>query len=242
MIGRRLLVALWVAVLGSLGAAQLTYPVTATVETIEELHDEKVADPYRWLEDDVRTSPAVAEWVAAQNATTFAYLGSIAERDAVKARLKELWNYERVLMPTKAGKRYAFQRNDGLQNQNVLYVADAIDAAPRVLLDPNTWTKDGTVSLAGMSFSKAGRYLAYAVAEAGSDWRTWRVPAARSAAQPMSMFTSSGRLRPGNESTSRWDFPPEAASTRTWRCLTPRVGSSSTATTGCRPCTLTTHT
>ena len=175
MIGRRLLVALWVAVLGSLGAAQLTYPVTATVETIEELHDEKVADPYRWLEDDVRTSPAVAEWVAAQNATTFAYLGSIAERDAVKARLKELWNYERVLMPTKAGKRYAFQRNDGLQNQNVLYVADAIDAAPRVLLDPNTWTKDGTVSLAGMSFSKAGRYLAYAVAEAGSDWRTWRV-------------------------------------------------------------------
>lgn len=164
------------------GAAQPTgdekksdYPPTRRVEQVDDYHGTKVSDPYRWLENDVRSDRKVADWVAAQNQVTEAFLREIPERQPIKQRLTEIWNYERWSTPFKQGGRYFFSRNDGLQNQSVLYVLDSLDGEPRVLLDPNTWTKDGTVALAGLSVSDDGRYLAYSVAEAGSDWQTWRV-------------------------------------------------------------------
>src|SRR5262245_59288546 len=152
-----------------------TYPTTREVNQVDLLHGVKVADPYRWLEDDVRKSEDVAGWVAAQNQVTFGYLKAIPERDAIQKRLTELWNFERYSAPFKVAGRYYFSKNDGLQNQSVLYTVDTLDGEPRVVLDPNKWSKDGTVALAGMSFSDDGKHLAYGVAEAGSDWVTWRV-------------------------------------------------------------------
>ncbi len=162
---------------GAFAAAQnpTTYPTTRQVDQVDTLHGVKVADPYRWLEDDVRKSEEVASWVAAQNQVTFGFLKAIPERDAIQKRLTELWNYERYSAPSKVAGKYYFSKNDGLQNQSVLYVADKPDGEPRVVLDPNTWSKDGTIALAGLALSDDGRYLAYGVAEAGSDWRTWRV-------------------------------------------------------------------
>ncbi len=154
---------------------RIEYPATRRVDHFDDYHGTKVADPYRWLEEDVRKSPEVAAWVEAENKVTFAYLKSIPERETIRRRLTELWNYEKFSTPAKAGGRYFFMKNDGLQNQSVLYVMDSLNGTPRALLDPNQWSKDGTVALAGLAISDAGRYLAYAVAEAGSDWQTWRV-------------------------------------------------------------------
>ena len=134
-----------------------------------------MADPYRWLEADIRTSPEVADWVAAENKVTAAYLEAIPQRAAIRRRLTELWNFAQYSSPMKEGGRYYYFKNDGLQNQAVLYVMDSLDGQPRVLLDPNQWSKDGTIALAGLGFSDDGRYLAYARAEAGSDWSTWHV-------------------------------------------------------------------
>ncbi|RMG42122.1 MAG: S9 family peptidase [Planctomycetota bacterium] len=156
-------------------AVKIEYPHTRRVDHVDVLHGVRVPDPYRWLEADVRESPEVAAWVEAQNRVTFAYLESIPEREAIRRRLTELWNYEKYGAPFKRGGRYYFFKNDGLQNQDVLYVMDSLDAEPEVLIDPNTWSKDGTVALAGIAFSDDGRFVAYGVAEAGSDWRTWRV-------------------------------------------------------------------
>src|SRR5690606_21307208 len=103
------------------------------------------------------------------------FLESIPQRDAIRKRLTELWNYEKLGTPFKAGGRYYFFRNDGLQNQSVLYVRKSLKDEPEVLIDPNTWSEDGTVALAGVRFSDDGRYLTYAVQEAGSDWRVWKV-------------------------------------------------------------------
>ena len=153
----------------------LLYPRTHRVEQVDVYHGVEVADPYRWLEQDVRESEQVREWVEAENEVTFRYLAGIPERKPIEARLTELWNYERYSAPAKEGGHYFFTRNDGLQNQSVLYVQDRLDQAPRVLIDPNSWSEDGTVALAGTSVSDDGRYLAYGVAEAGSDWTTWRV-------------------------------------------------------------------
>ena len=135
----------------------------------------RVADPYRWLEDDVRESPDVAAWVEAQNKVTFGYLKQIPQREAIEKRLTELWDYEKFGTPFKRGGRYYFYKNNGLQNQSVLYTQASLDAEPEVFLDPNGWSEDGTVALAGISFSDDGRYVTYGVAEAGSDWRHWRV-------------------------------------------------------------------
>jgi prolyl oligopeptidase len=151
------------------------YPETARKDVIDDYHGNKVVDSYRWLEDDVRTSKEVAAWVAEQNKVTNAYLNSIPEREAIKKRLTELWNFERYSPPSKHGKRYFYTKNDGLQNQSVVYVQDGLKAKPRVLLDPNAWTKDGTAALAGMSISEDGELCAYAQADAGSDWQIWRV-------------------------------------------------------------------
>jgi prolyl oligopeptidase len=157
------------------GDKPLTYPNTKRVEQIDDYHGTKVADPYRWLETDVRTSKEVADWVAAENKVTDAYLEKIPERQSIKKRLTDLWNYEKYSAPFKAGGRYFFTKNDGLQNQSVLYTQDSLDGEPRVLLDPNTWSKDGTVAIADRSVSDDGKYLAYGKAESGSDWVTWRV-------------------------------------------------------------------
>ncbi len=151
------------------------YPAARRIDHTDDYHGTKVADPYRWLEDDVRKSADVADWVAAQNKVTNAYLHAIPEREAILKRLTELWNYEKFSTPFKVGGRYYLSKNDGLQNQSVLYVQDSLAAEPRVLIDPNKWSKDGTVALSGTAFSEDGKYVAYAVAEAGSDWNTWRV-------------------------------------------------------------------
>ena len=153
----------------------IVYPETKTVNQVDDFHGTEVADPYRWLEDDVRTSKDVAEWVEAQNKVTFGFLKSIPERDAIEKRITELWNYEKISAPFKRGGRYYFTRNDGLQNQSVLWMQDTLDSEATVLIDPNAWSKDGTVALSGMAFSDDGRFLAYGVQDAGSDWKTWRI-------------------------------------------------------------------
>jgi prolyl oligopeptidase len=154
----------------------LKYPVTKRIDHTDEYHGTKVADPYRWLEEDVRTSKDVADWVTEQNKVTFGFLKSIPEREAIKKRLTDLWNYEKYSAPSKiAGRYYVFSKNDGLQNQSVLYIQETLDSKPEVLLDPNQWSKDGTVALAGTAFTDDGKYMAYGVSEAGSDWMVWRV-------------------------------------------------------------------
>lgn len=155
--------------------AKLQYPETKRTDHMDEYHGTKVPDPYRWLEDDVRTSPDVAAWVEKQNEVTSAYLEGISGRATIEKRLTELWNYERYSSPAKRGNKYFFFKNDGLQNQNVLYVQEKLDSEPEVLMDPNSWSADGTIALSGMVFSEDGTKLAYGVAEAGSDWNTWRV-------------------------------------------------------------------
>lgn len=158
-----------------LAAEKLHYPPTRRVDHVDVYHGVKVPDPYRWLEADIRTSPEVAQWVAEQNKLTFAWLATIPQREEIKRRLTELWNYEQYSSPFKEGGRYFYLKNDGLQNQAVLYVMESLDGPPRVLLDPNRWSKDGTVALAGLSVSDDGKYLAYGRAEAGSDWTTWYI-------------------------------------------------------------------
>jgi prolyl oligopeptidase len=153
----------------------IVYPVTKTVDHVDTYHGNEVPDPYRWLEDDVRTSTDVAAWVEAQNKVTFDFLKSIPERDAIEDRLTELWNYEKISAPFKRGGRYYFSRNDGLQNQSVMFMQDTLDSEPEVLIDPNTWSDDGTIALSGMAFSDDGRFVAYGIQDGGSDWRTWKV-------------------------------------------------------------------
>jgi prolyl oligopeptidase len=162
-------------VLTHAGDEPLKYPNTKRGDQIDEYHGVKVADPYRWLEEDVRESKEVKDWVDAENKVTNAYLAKISERAAIKKRLTELWNYERFSLPTKRNGLYFFTRNDGLQNQSVLYVADGLNAEPRLLLDPNKWSKDGTISLAGTAVDPDAKYLAYGKSEGGSDWHTWHV-------------------------------------------------------------------
>jgi prolyl oligopeptidase len=155
--------------------ASITYPPTRRVEQVDEYHGVKVADPYRWLEEDPRNSPAVAEWIAAQNDVTRAYLDAIPELPKIRERLASLWNYERYSAPWKMAGRYFYQKNDGLQNQSVLYWSDTYEGEGKVLLDPNKWSEDGTIALGQTQVSEDGRLLAYARQEAGSDWSTIRV-------------------------------------------------------------------
>lgn len=154
---------------------RMKYPQTKTVDQVDELHGVKVADPYRWLETDTRQSTEVEQWVAAENKVTNEYLDAIPQRDPIKKRLTDLWNYERYGAPFKAPGRYFFFKNDGLQNQAVLYKQESLTAEPAVLLDPNSWSKDGTIALGSISLSDDGRWLAYSVSDAGSDWSTYRI-------------------------------------------------------------------
>ncbi len=147
------------------------YPETKTVDTIDTYFDETVKDPYRWLEDD--RSAETEAWVKAQNATTFSYLKQIPFRDALKSRLSKLWNYEKISAPFTEGDYTYFFKNDGLQNQYVIYrfEKNKAQSSATVFLDPNTFSKDGTVALDDISFSKNGKILAYSISESGSDWR-----------------------------------------------------------------------
>jgi len=153
----------------------LNYPETRKVDQTDTYHGTEVPDPYRWLEDDVRTSDDVAAWVEAQNKVSFGYLESLPQRESIRQRITELWDYEKYSSPFKAGGRYYYLHNSGLQNQFVLFTMDSLKSKARVLLDPNEWSDDGTVALAGMAFSDDGKYLAYGVQDGGSDWRTWKI-------------------------------------------------------------------
>ena len=153
---------------GSSPSMKLTYPNTAKVEVVDDYHGTKIVDPYRWLEDD--NSAETKAWVEAQNKVTFGYLEKIPQRAAIKQRITKLWNYERWGMPFKEGGRWFITRNDGLQNQSVLYTMRALDETPRVLLDPNKLSTDGTVALQSYSVSDDGKLMAYATSASGSDW------------------------------------------------------------------------
>ncbi|MCC7476631.1 MAG: S9 family peptidase [Pirellulales bacterium] len=152
-------------------SSAMKYPETHRVDQVDEYHGVKVADPYRWLEADVRESAEVAAWVEAQNRVARAFLDAIPEREAIAKRLTELWNYERYSPPIEKGGKYFYMKNDGLQNQAVLYVADSYKAQGKVLLDPNAWSKDGTIALSSYRPTEDARFLAYSRTEAGSDWQ-----------------------------------------------------------------------
>ena len=151
------------------------YPETKTVDVVEEQFGVKVADPYRWLEDDVRNSKDVANWVAGQKALADPYLESLPGREALAARMKALFDYERYSLPQKAGGYYFFTKNDGLQNQSPLYVRKGLKGKDRLLIDPNAWAKDGATALDQWEPSPDGKLIAYSIQDGGSDWRTIRV-------------------------------------------------------------------
>jgi prolyl oligopeptidase len=156
-------------------ASPMQYPETRKVDQVDEQFGVKVADPYRWLENDVRTDKEVAAWVASENAVTNAYLATLPGRDIFKARIKQLLDYERFGVPVKKGGHYFYSRNSGLQNQAALYVRDTLRGEGRLLIDPNAWAKDGATALAEWAPSDDGKKLAYAIQDGGTDWRTVKV-------------------------------------------------------------------
>jgi prolyl oligopeptidase len=162
-----------VALAATLSAQNLPYPTTKTVDHVDTYHGTKVADPYRWLEDD--TSAETAAWVEAQNKVTFAYLDRIPYRAQLVKRLNALYNYAKYSSPSRKGEYYFFSKNDGLQNQSVLYIQKGLTGTPEVLIDPNTWSEDGTFRLMGYAASKDGKLLTYGVSRSGSDWQEYRV-------------------------------------------------------------------
>ena len=153
--------------------SKFVYPATARVNHVDTLHSTAVPDPYRWLEDD--NSAETKAWVEEENKVTFAYLEVIPARPRLKERLTKLWNYERYGVPQREGGRYVFSKNDGLQNQSVLYTMRSLDETPRVLLDPNTLSPDGTVALGPAAITEDGKLLAYGINVAGSDWQEFKV-------------------------------------------------------------------
>jgi prolyl oligopeptidase len=154
-------------------AALMTYPDAPRGDVVDVYHGHAVPDPYRWLEDG--DSPETRTWIEAEAELTERFLDAIPARAAIRRRLTAVWDYERFGLPRRVGNAYVYTKNAGLQNQGVVYVAPALDAPARVLIDPNELSADGTVALTGMAFSDDGRYLAYATSASGSDWMTWRV-------------------------------------------------------------------
>jgi prolyl oligopeptidase len=155
--------------------AAITYPKAKTVDVVEDHFGVKVADPYRWLENDVRNDPEVASWVAAENQVTNSVLQTLPLRPWFKDRMTALYNYERYGLPDKEGGRYFYTRNTGLQNQSVLYVRDGLNGEPRQLIDPNGWSADGATALAEWTPSDNGKLLAFSIQDGGTDWRTVKV-------------------------------------------------------------------
>jgi len=164
-----------VALQGNVSAnmRKFVYPVTAKEDVSDNYHGTVVSDPYRWLEDT--ESKPTADWVQAQNALTQDYLQSLPQREAMRERLRKLWNYERFDLPERRGDTYFFTHNDGLQDQSILYKATGLEAPREVLIDPNSLSQDGTVALAGWAPTEDGTLVAYATADGGSDWRVYRV-------------------------------------------------------------------
>ncbi|MEA5530704.1 prolyl oligopeptidase family serine peptidase [Dolichospermum sp. UHCC 0684] len=151
----------------------LTYPTISKSDQIDNYHGTAVADPYRALEDPDTEETKV--WVEAQNQVTFSYLNEIPAREKIKQRLTKLWDYEKYGTPFKEGESYFYFKNDGLQNQSVLYTLPTLESEPRVLLDPNQLSEDGTVALSGIAISENGQLLAYGLSSSGSDWQEWKV-------------------------------------------------------------------
>jgi len=157
----------------SKSAQSLDYPFTQSLDQVDDYHGVPVPDPYRWLED--LNSKATKDWIEAQNRVTFGYLQEIPAREQLKKRLTQLWDYEKYVVPFKRGHRYFYFKNDGLQNQSVLYTLTDLEAEPQVLLDPNQFSEDGTVALSGLAISEDGALLAYGLSRSGSDWQEWYV-------------------------------------------------------------------
>ncbi|MCL1892868.1 MAG: prolyl oligopeptidase family serine peptidase [Holophagaceae bacterium] len=155
------------------GQTPVKTPVSRKLDVVDTYFGVQVPDPYRWLEDD--NSLDTKAWVKAQNDATYEYLASIPERGRIQERMTKIWNYERFSAPSKYGEYYFYSYNSGLQNQSVIYVTDKLAEKGRVLLDPNTLSQSGTIALSGMSFSNDGKYLAYSLSNAGSDWVVWKV-------------------------------------------------------------------
>ncbi len=154
-------------------AQKLNYPPTKTVDVVDDYHGFKVQDPYRWLEDF--ESNEVKQWVDAQNQLTFDFVRSVPFYERIKVRLTELMNYPRYSVPVKAGERYFFFKNDGLQNQSVLFMREGLKGKDILVIDPNKFSEDGTVALMNLSYSRDGRFLAYGVSVSGSDWQEIRI-------------------------------------------------------------------
>lgn len=152
---------------------KLHYPNSHPVDQVDFYHEVEVSDPYRWLEDP--NSEETQAWIEAQNQVTFGYLQQIPIRDVLKQRLTQLWDYEKFGIPFKEGKRYFYFKNDGLQNQSILYTLNTLDDEPRVLIDPNKLSEDGTVALSGLEISPDGQFMAYGLSTSGSDWQEWKV-------------------------------------------------------------------
>ena len=171
MLKSRLIITLFLGQLTLL--AQIEYPETKKADVADEYFGVKVPDPYRWLEDD--NAEDVNEWVTRQNEVTFSYLDKITYRQKIKKRYEEIYNYPKYSVPFKGGDNYFFYKNDGLQNQSVLYIQKDLDSEPEVFLDPNKFSEDGTISLTTLAFSKDGKYCAYGTASGGSDWNEFHV-------------------------------------------------------------------
>ncbi|HSI62929.1 MAG TPA: S9 family peptidase, partial [Candidatus Saccharimonadia bacterium] len=154
-------------------AQSLTYPHTTKQSVEDDYFGTKVADPYRWLEDD--NSAETKTWVEAQNKVTFGWLAEVPQREKIRSRIQELFNFERFGVPFKKGGQYFYTRNTGLQNQSVLYVTPTLDGEGRELLDPNKLSADGTVSLTETSVSEDGKLMVYGTSSAGSDWQEFRI-------------------------------------------------------------------
>jgi prolyl oligopeptidase len=194
-----------------LDSQALQYPVTRTVDHVDTYHGTRVPDPYRWLEDD--TSAETAAWVEAQNKVTFAYLEQIPFRAQLRKRLNALYDYAKFSTPSRKGDFYFFTRNDGLQNQSVLYIQRGLTGAPEVVIDPNRWSEDGTVRLTSYEASKDGRLLAYAVSQSGSDWQELHVldlPTRKPLTDKVEWVKASGIAWRGNGFYySRYPAPPK---------------------------------
>jgi prolyl oligopeptidase len=193
--------------------AQINYPATQKVTQVDTFFGTAVADPYRWLEDD--NSAATKKWVEEQNIVTQNYLSSIPYRNAVKAKLEQLWNYPKYAAPFAKNGYYYFYKNDGLQNQSVLYRQKGLTGGPEVFIDPNSFSQDGTAAMSNLSFSKNGKYCAYLLAQAGSDWQvavTINVKTMQPLAEKVNWIKFSGLAWKGDEGFyySRYPTPDEA--------------------------------
>ena len=153
--------------------APFIYPKTRKADVVENLHGTPVQDPYRWLED--LDSEETHAWIEEQNRLTFSFLEQIPEREKVRERLMQLWDYEKYGVPHREGDRYFFSKNDGLQNQSVLYTTKSLEQEPKVLLDPNQLSSDGTIALTSYAISDDGKLMAYGLSSGGSDWMEWKV-------------------------------------------------------------------